>query len=446
MQKLQAKLKNVPMDAPQVHCSTSMELNREETLSASSKVLTCNTPEVDLHQRTGGLSAVVCVISIDGNPLMPCKPAKARKLLKSGRAKIKKMYPFTIQLNFECENQIQDVTFSEDSGFFNIGFSAVTNKKELVSGTVVLDGRTSSRLTEKRMYRRGRRNKLWYRKPRFNNRKISKGWLPPSTQRRYDAHLKLLKLYNGILPITKIIIETAKFDIQKIENPDISGVEYQQGDMYGYQNMRAYLMAREKGKCQLCTKEFTKGNPSHIHHLKERIEEGSNRAKNLSILHKKCHTNLHKKKLKLPAPKTIKAETFMSIIHKRFLADIPEVEITYGYKTFVDRNKLNIEKTHYNDAFVIAGGANQQRTTPITITQKHRNNRAIQLNRKGFKPAVRKQRYAIQPKDLIWIDGEKHIASGVHCNGTRFVDEKTKKSHSIKKVEKVYNFGSYAFN
>jgi hypothetical protein len=136
----------------------------------------------------------------------------------------------------------------------------------------------------------------------------------------------------------------------------------------------------------------------------------------------------------------------MSIIHKRFLADIPEVEITYGYKTFVDRNKLNIEKTHYNDAFVIAGGANQQRTTPITITQKHRNNRAIQLNRKGFKPAVRKQRYAIQPKDLIWIDGEKHIASGVHCNGTRFVDEKTKKSHSIKKVEKVYNFGSYAFN
>lgn len=447
MQKLKQRTKtNTPTDASQVRSNCGLPLNKEETISVADLKTCSNNPDVNLSQRTARLSAIVYVISIDGRPLMPCKPAKCKKLLKSKRAKVVKMYPFTIQLKFECENQVQDITFSEDSGFNHIGFSARTEKKEIASGEVKLDDKTSSRLMERAMYRRGRRNKLWYREPRFLNRKKKSGWLPPSTQRRYDAHLKLLKMYQCILPITKIIIETANFDIQKINNPEISGKEYQEGDMYDYQNKRSYLMAREKGKCQVCSKIFEKRNPSHIHHLLERGQRGSDRVENLAILHKKCHTNLHKKGIRLSPPRTFRAETFMSIIQNKFVQDIPNVEITFGYITFVDRIKLGLEKTHYNDAFVIGGGTNQERVSSIQIRQKHRNNRVLQLNRKGFSPSIRRQRYPIQPKDLIWIDGEKKIVSGTHNKGKNVMVEGDKKSHSIKKIEKTFNFGSFAFN
>jgi hypothetical protein len=408
---------------------------------------TCsNNLEVDLHQHTGGFKSVVYVLSIDSKPLMTCKPAKARKLIKSEMAKVVKLYPFTIKLNFECENQVQEVTLGIDSGFKNIGFSCVSEKKELISGTLILDGKTSSRLTERAMYRRGRRSRHhWYREPRFNNRSKPEGWLPPSVQRRYDTHLSLINRMKAILPVSQVIIETANFDIQKIENPEIEGVEYQQGDLYGYQNMRSYLMAREKGLCQLCGKKFSSGNPSHIHHCKQRSEAGSNRTKNLALLHEKCHTKLHKKGLKLKPAKQYKPNTFMSIIHKKFWQDVPGMQVTYGYITFLKRQEFNIQKSHNNDAFVIANGSFQERCKPVIITQKHRNNRAIQLNRKGFVPAIRKQRYNIQPKDIVWIGNKKFTASGVHNKGISIIISETKKSIPITKISKYYNFGGLAW-
>lgn len=447
MQKLKQRTKtNTPMDAPQVRSNCGLSLNKEETLSVADLKTCINNPEVDLSQHTAKPKAIVYVVSIDGKPLMPCTPAKCKKLLKTKRAGIYKHYPFTIQLNFECENQVQDVTFGEDNGFNYVGFSAVTAKKELASGTVELDGKTSSRLTERKMYCRGRRNKLWYREPRFLNRKKKQGWLPPSTQRRYDANLKVLRMYQEILPITEVIFETAKFDIQKINNPEISGTEYQQGDMYGHSNMRSYLMAREKGKCQLCNEQIKKGQKAHVHHKEERSKGGSDRAKNAAILHKKCHEKLHKKGMKLSAPKSLKAETFMSIIQNKFVQDIPNVKITFGYITYVDRIKLGLEKTHYNDAFVIAGGTTQEITKTIVIKQKHRNNRALQLNRNGFAPSIRKQRYSIQPKDLIWIDNKKYIVSGIQNKGAYVKVENSKKVFATKNIERIYNFGSFAFN
>ncbi len=445
MQQLAKRRKtNTPTDAPQVRSNCGLPLNKEETLSVAGSKTSANNLEVDLHQHTGGPKAVVYVLSIDGLPLMPCNQAKARKLLKAKKACVVTCYPFTVQLNFVCENKVQDVHMGIDSGFKNIGFSCISANKELASGTVVLDAKTSDRLTERRMYRRGRRNKLWYRQPRFLNRKKRDGWLPPSTQRRYDTHLKIIREFKKRLPITSVTIEVANFDIPKIENPTIEGVEYQQGDMYGYQNMRSYLMAREKGYCQLCRKAFSKGDPSHIHHCKERSEAGSNRAKNLAILHKKCHEKLHKKGLKLPAPRSYKPNTYMAIIRKKFWSDIPDLKVSYGYITFVKRIELGLAKTHYTDAFVIAGGTMQQRHHPIDIIQKHKNNRVLQLNRKGYAPSIRRQRYAIQPKDLVWIDGERKAATGVHCNGSRVIIEK--KSITIKNIQKTFHFGTFTNN
>lgn len=445
MQKLSVELKNTPRNAPQVPCSVSNTLNRVEKLGVCSKVLADNNPEVDLPENTQGRKDnYVFVISCCGFPLMPCKPAKARKLLKRKDAIVIKKYPFTIQLNFECENVVQEVKLGIDTGFGNIGFSAITNNKELICGTLKLDGKTSERLNNRKMYRRGKRSRHhWYRKPRFLNRSIPIGWLPPSIQRRYDTHLNTINRLKRILPISEVIVEVAKFDIQKIENPDIQGKDYQQGDLYEYQNMRSYLMTREKGKCQLCNKDF-KHQPSHIHHIEPRSRGGTNRPSNLAILHKSCHEKLHKQNLKLSKAKSYKPNTFMSIINKRFYKDIPDLKVTYGNITFVNRNKINLEKTHYNDAFIIVGGSEQERINPIEIIQKHRNNRCIQLNRKGYKPSIRKNRYKFQPKDLVWIGNKKYVVKGVHGYGKQIKVERNGVNYnfSINKIEKYFLFGS----
>ena len=446
MQKLDERNTYTPRNASLVPGNCDLQLNKEETLSVAGSKTSSNNPEVNLLQHAGGLTAAVYVISIDGIPLMPCKPAKARKLLKKGKATIHKMYPFSIKLKFECENEVQGVKIGIDTGYQHIGFSAITDGKELISGTLNLDNKTSVRLTEKSIYRRNRRNRLWYRKARFLNRKKKQGWLPPSIQRKYDAHLKLIRILKGMFPVADkdITIEIASFDIQKIMNPDIQAYDYRQGDMQE-QNVRNYLMLREKGTCQFCNKPIKKGQRIEIHHCQERKDGGTNRVANLALLHEKCHEKLHKKGHKLSAPRQFKAETFMSLIHRKFAEDIPDAETTYGYITQANRNKPGLEKTHYNDAFVIAGGTAQKRIEPITITQKHRNNRAIQLNRKGFKPSIRKKRYAIQPKDLIWINNKKYVVCGIQNKGAYVKVRNSKKVFPTRNIQKVYHLGSFAY-
>jgi hypothetical protein len=375
---------------------------------------------------------------------MPCSARKARILFKKGDAHVVKTNPFfVIQLNKATGEQAQECSIGIDSGSKNIGFSVITNKKEIVTGTLILDNKTSDRLTERVMYRRGRRNKLWYRKPRFNNRTKQKDWLPPSTQRRFDTHITSINKLRQLLPIKNIIVEVGNFDIQKIENPDISGIQYQQGSMFEYQNMRSFLMARENGKCQICNKEFSQGNSSHVHHIISRSNGGTDREKNLALLHESCHKKLHKNKSfnLLKKNKTYKDATFMNIIRWRFRNIFPDCKLTYGNETFVKRNNLKLEKTHYNDAFVIAGGSTQTKVQPITLKQKHKNNRVLQLNRKGFKPSIRRQRYSIQPGDMIWVNNKKYIVKGCHSYGKSIVCTNNIKNFNfgIKKVEKIFH-------
>jgi len=452
MQKLQVEFKNVPRNTSLVPCSTNPVLNREETLSVQDKVLACNNPEVNQSQHTERLKVKVYVIAKEGHPLMPCSCAKAKKLLKEGKAKVIKRDPFTIQLNWVCENQVQETILGIDTGYGNIGFSATTKKEELVSGMVKLDGKTKERLDEKRMYRRGRRNKLWYREPRWLNRKRKEDWLPPSIERRYQTHLNLIKKIKNLLPVSRVIIETAKFDIQKLENPDVKGKKYQQGDLYEYQNVRSYLMSREKGLCEYCKKDF-KNSSGHIHHRKPKSKNGSNRLGNLMLLHKECHKKIHKKpellkKYKNLSIKEYKQSTFMSIINKRFFNDIKDLEVTYGNITFVNRNKLGLTKTHCNDAFIISKGTNQVRTKHIEIIQKHRNNRVLQVNRKGFKPSIKRNRSIIAPLDLFWVGKIKYSCKTMFGYG-RYIaygDMKKKEYFNINKIKKYFNNGSLVWN
>ena len=458
MQKLSVKLKNVPRNAPLVPCSTSLSLNRDENLSVVDGLkdveLTDNNLEVDQPQHTEGqksrLSVRVYVLNIRGQPLMPTSPRKSRIFLKTGKAKVVTCYPFTIQMMIATGETKQDITVAIDPGFENVGYSARTETKELICGELKVEIGMKDRLDKKRQYKQNKRKRLWYREPRFNNRVSTKpkGWIPPSIQRRLDTHLKLVNKVMSLLPVTKVIIEESKFDIQKIKNPEIQGVGYQQGELSGYLNLKSYISSREKGKCQLCGKEYN--GRWELHH----INGDSNTPSNLALVHEKCHKELHAlgNSEKLKKSKRYRAETFMNIIRQRLIDETKKlcslVEITFGYITNVKRNELGIKKTHYNDAFVASGGIDQERVRPINILQKKRNNRSLQKSMRGRRPPIRRKRYKIQPNDLIWVEGKKYLSKGtsergrlVGCEdsaGNRF-------SFLSKQVDSLFNTGSFVF-
>lgn len=384
---------------------------------------------------------LVFVLNKHGEPLMPCKQAKVRHLLKQDKAKVVKRKPFTIQLLYGSSGYKQDVTLGIDPGYKMIGFSVVTEKKELISGEAKLDSNVSRRIQLRAGFRKARRSRLWYRKPRFLNRAKPKGWLAPSVQHRLDSHIRLVNKIKELLPITRIIIEVANFDIQKIKNPDISGTEYQRGDLYNYDNIRGYLIAREHGKCQLCGKE--KGNNFwQLHHVIPKRKGGANKSNNLALLHKKCHDKLHKQNLghKLRKNKQYKDATFMNIIRWK-LVDKLKAIYTFGYLTHRKLLEQDLEKTHMNDAFIIAGGINQTRVQSFNAFFKRKNNRKLQLNRKGYKPAIRRQRYSIRPHDIVKWNGKIYRALGIQNKGTvlGMTDETKKIFRYVKFIDVVFH-------
>lgn len=315
----------------------------------------------NLLQHIGGLKDMVYVLNIKKEPLMPCRKAKARKLLKNKKAKVIKIEPFTIQLLFECENQVQDITLGIDSGSKYIGLSATTISQELYSANIELRNDIVDLLSTRRQNRRTRRNRLRYRKARFNNRISSKkeGWLAPSIRQKIDTHMRIIKDVHKILPITKIIVETASFDIQKIKNPNIQGEEYQQGEQLGFWNVREYVLFRDGYKCQHC-KGKSKDNVLNVHHLESR-KTGGNSPNNLITLCETCHNAYHQGKIKLKQKRgqSFRDASFMGIMRWAFYNKLKEeyqnVSMTYGYITKNTRIKNGLPKEHYIDARCITG-------------------------------------------------------------------------------------------
>ena len=365
----------------------------------------------------------VYVVNKNGKPLMPTSPAKARRLLKAGKAKVVKRSPFTIQLIYGSSGYKQNVKLGVDTGYKHVGLSAVSDTKELFRSEVGLRTDIPKLLSEKRQYRRTRRNRLWYRKARFLNRIKSKkaGWLAPSVQYRLDSHIKAIDFVKSILPISEITVEAAAFDIQKIKNPDISGIDYQNGEQAGFWNVREYVLYRDGHKCQACNGK-SKDKILNIHHIESR-QTGGDRPDNLITLCETCHKAYHKGKieLKIKKHKAFKAETVMSTLRWKIVNKLRElgniVNITYGYLTKSARIALKLDKSHANDAFCIAGGSGQERTDVINGSYTRRNNRSVQLNRKGYKPSIRKVRYNLQPNDLVRFNGKAFLVKGMQNLG-----------------------------
>ena len=330
----------------------------------------------------------VFVLNMRGQPLMPCSPPKARKLLRAGKAVPVRRTPFVIQLTVPTGETKQPITLGVDAGYKHVGLSATTAKEELLASEVELRQDVTGLLSNRLALRRARRNrKTRYRAPRFDNRVRSKhkGWLAPSVENRIQAHISRIEAVCRVLPITKIVIETASFDIQKIKNPEVEGTDYQQGEQLGFRNVREYVLFRDGHVCQAC-KGRSKDLILNVHHIESR-KTGGDAPGNLITLCEACHKAYHAGKLKQFSPRrgaSFRAETFMGIMRWTVLNRLrerhPELPVTntYGYLTKHKRIVAGLPKTHCADAFCIAGVLDAKRRGEYLFQkQTRRHNRQI---------------------------------------------------------------------
>jgi hypothetical protein len=305
---------------------------------------------------------MVYVISKDGKPLMPTKRhGKVRRLLEQGLAKVVRREPFTIQLLYDTTTYTQPVTVGVDIGSKTVGISAITNKQELFSAEVELRQDIRKLLLKRREYRSFRRyRKRRYRKPRFLNRRRPKGWIAPSVQWKVDAHIRLVNLIAKILPVTKVVVEVAPFDIHKIVNPEVSGKEYQEGPQKDFWDVREYCLWRAGYKSELSGKKGV----LEVHHIVPKSQGGTDNPSNLIVLTVEEHKAIHEGKIKIPRSKLKKVKILKDASHVstigwyivNTLKGRYDINITYGSITKAKRVEMGLEKTHRNDAFVIAGG------------------------------------------------------------------------------------------
>ena len=308
-------------------------------------------------------------------------------MLKAGKAVVERRTPFTIKLTIATGETKQDVTLGVDAGAKHVGLSATTEKEEVFASEVELRQDITGLLADRLAFRRARRNrKTRYRAPRFNNRVRSKnkGWLAPSVENRIQAHISRIEAVCRVLPITKIVIETASFDIQKIKNSEVEGSGYQQADQLGFWNVREYVLFRDGHVCQHC-RGRSKDPILNVHHLESR-KTGGDTPNNLITLCETCHKAYHAGKIKLKARRgtSFRAEAFMGIMRWTLLDRVrrahPElpVENTYGYLTKHNRIALALPKTHCADAFCIAGNLNALRRGDFLFQRQTRtHNRQI---------------------------------------------------------------------
>ncbi len=229
----------------------------------------------------------VAVLDTNKQPLAPCHPAMARKLLSRGEAAVFRRAPFTILLEREVSDvQTPDLQLKIDPGSKVTGIAIVNQQTgEVISATEIEHrGQAIKKsLDARRVLRRSRRNrKTRYRKPRFNNRRRPEGWLPPSLESRVENVYTWTRRLGRVYPIKNVAMELVKFDMQLMENPEIKGVEYQQGELAGYE-LREYLLLKFGHQCAYRRDESPCDEYLEAEHIIPRSRGGSNRISNLTI-------------------------------------------------------------------------------------------------------------------------------------------------------------------
>ena len=332
----------------------------------------------------------VFVVGQSGCRLMPASERKARLLLKEGKASVYRKVPFTIKLNYKTGSTVQPGYLGIDTGSQHIGITAVREDGTVLHKEEIglRDSMTKRKLLEsKASLRRGRR----YRKTRYRHQKwrpktkrvycekpdrkgrhwkkqknsfTSKrqaGWLPPSLQSKTDHHIRWIQKILGLLPEGyRLSIELGRFDPARMKDPEIHGELYQKGPQYDYENVRAYVLDRDRYTCQVCKK---KGGKLHVHHILYKSSGATDNPKYMVTVCSGCHTLenhlpggiLYRwKQEQKKFTRGLRDATFMNILRKRLMEAFPDGVFTYGNITKVDREVLKLPKSHANDATAIA--------------------------------------------------------------------------------------------
>src|SRR6266568_5107066 len=303
------------------------------------------------------MSTLVYVINQNGHPLMPCKPAKARKLLRERLAKVIGRCPFTIKLLWDCEEHVQEVTLGIDKGSHVTGFCCVGKGKILLSGAISHRLDVKEKMDGRRINRRKRRNRKWYRAARFLNRRSSKrsGRLPPSIKTNVEEVIRVVRQIP--LPIGKIVIEDVQVDIARLNNPTLKGSQYQDPTRLD-ENLRVACLMRDGYTCQHCGKRSVR---LEAHHIVFRENGGKETLSNLLTLCEACHHKLHEGKISLKvtgvsghldqvAQRTMQGKTYLYAT----LGGAISLSTVFGYETAAYRKHLDLPKTHLIDALCIA--------------------------------------------------------------------------------------------
>ncbi len=303
------------------------------------------------------MSTLVYVINRNGHKLMPCNPAKARKLLRAGRAKVAARSPFTIQLLWDCEEHTQEVVLGIDKGSHVTGFSCTGSGQILLSGEIRHRLDVKEKMDARRTNRRNRRHRKWYRPPRFLNRGSSKrsGRLPSSIKANVEEVIRVVRQIP--LPISSVVIEDVQVDISRINDPTLHGSRYQDPTRMD-ENLRIACLMRDGYACQNCGK---KQGRLEAHHLIYKERGGKDSLTNLLTLCEACHKKVHEGKVMLKvtgvsghldqiAQRTMQGKSYLYVT----LGAQTPLSTLFGYQTATLRKARDLPKEHDADALCLA--------------------------------------------------------------------------------------------
>ncbi len=347
----------------------------------------------------------VFVLAIDKRPLDPCHPARARKLLRQGRAAI--YYPFTIIL--KDRTAAESITHAHrlklDPGSKTTGLALVNEQGRVVWAAELTHkgGLVAERMKARHALRRSRRTRhTRYRPARFLNRRRPKGWLTPCMRSRVGNTLTWVERLGRFCPITSLSLELAKFDTQKMVQPETAGVEYQQGELAGYE-VREYLLEKWGRRCAYCRAENV---PLQIEHIRPRSRGGSSRVSNLALACEPCNRAKGNRtaeefgypevqaKAQRPLKDAAAMNTTRWALYRRLAATGLSLEVGTGGHTKYNRGRLGLPKAHWIDAACVGQTGESVRVNlalrPLLIKAMGRGNRQMCLtDRYGFPKAHR---------------------------------------------------------
>ncbi|ULB46584.1 RNA-guided endonuclease IscB [Limnospira fusiformis KN01] len=357
------------------------------------------------------MSNHVFVLDTNRKPLTPCKPGVARSLLKAGKASVFRRYPFTIILNKEVDANPEPLELKLDPGSKVTGIALKQGNHIIFAAELQHRGQQiKEALLSRRQLRRSRRNrKTRYRPARFLNRTRSKGWLAPSLQHRVDTLMTWVHRFRRLAPVGRITQELVRFDLQLMENPEISGVEYQQGELQGYE-VREYLLEKWGRTCAYCGAQNVL---LEVEHIQPRSKGGSDRVSNLTMA---CHSCNQAKgngdirdflsgqpdvlsrllrQAKSPLKDAAAVNSTRWALFKALKATGLPVTTGTGGQTKFNRLRLNLPKAHWLDAACVGPVESLEVLTskPLLILAKgHGTRQMCGTNKYGFPNRHRSRR------------------------------------------------------